>query len=395
MKYYTSIIYFEANLEEKCELITINPKFLIVLLQKEQSLISDDSPTQRQLDWATGYGCPDNQDCNTRWKGFGKQVNSAALQFYDYMVHPQYYTYKAGNTYTLTNTNKDDMVVTPLNQATAALYNYTPHVYNGNYNFFKLWHKYFTRKYPNGSLLQAHGDEAVYLIQNDRKRAFMSKGALSSRYDPNRIIMVNQSDLEVYKNGVPIKFPEYSLLRSPDDVVFLLVNDKKRRFENQEALRMVGINPEEIVDVTLEDLRYYREGMLITASSSNTTGALLQNKITGGVFWATDRTKAPLIDAFFLKTKFKNRPIIPTDPEDLNKLERVEPIIFEDGYLISPEDASSVYIIENRLLRPITSADVFLGLGYKWENIMSVPRSILSLYTYGKPIDEIFINDED
>ena len=129
----------------------INPKFLIVLLQKEQSLIEDSSPKQSQLDWATGYGCPDGGNgCLPNWKGFWKQINSASLQFIDYMENPNLYTYKAGETYTFTNpystTEKETTLVTPANQATAGLYNYTPHVYNGNYNFYKIWQRYFTRE---------------------------------------------------------------------------------------------------------------------------------------------------------------------------------------------------------------------------------------------------------
>jgi hypothetical protein len=37
----------------------INPKVLLVMLQKEQSLIVDEDPTQKQLDWAMGYAVCD------------------------------------------------------------------------------------------------------------------------------------------------------------------------------------------------------------------------------------------------------------------------------------------------------------------------------------------------
>ena len=61
---------------------TINPKYLLVKLQKEQSLVTDQDPTQKQLDWATGYGVCDS--CTTsdpdiqKFRGFGKQVDNAA-----------------------------------------------------------------------------------------------------------------------------------------------------------------------------------------------------------------------------------------------------------------------------------------------------------------------------
>ena len=69
-------------------------------------------------------------------------------------------------------------------------------MYNGNYNW-KLWQKYFTQIYPDGSLLQPEG-KVVYLIQSGHKRPFTSRGALVSRFDPRKIITVNPADLENY-----------------------------------------------------------------------------------------------------------------------------------------------------------------------------------------------------
>ena len=38
----------------------INPNYLMALMQKEQSLVEDLNPTQKQMDWATGYGVCDS-----------------------------------------------------------------------------------------------------------------------------------------------------------------------------------------------------------------------------------------------------------------------------------------------------------------------------------------------
>jgi hypothetical protein len=368
----------------------VNPKFLIVLLQKEQSLIEEKTPTQNQLDWAAGYGCPDSAPCNTRWQGFWKQVNSASLQFRDYMDNPQLYTYKAGQIYTFTNpysADKEPTLVTPVNQATAALYNYTPHVYNGNYNFYKIWQRYFTRTYPDGSLLQAEGEPAVWLIENGKKRLFATKGALTSRFDPKKILIVNKTDLDKYPQGIPIKFPQYSLIRSPRGTVFLLVNDYRRGFASQAALKNIGINPEEIVDASWDDINAYIEGTSITATSTYPTGALLQDKKTGGVYWVMDGKKAPLIDPIFLKTKFKNKKIIKATPEELGKYEKIGSVLFDDGELLKSTESPSVYLISNGKKRPITSAKTFEKLGYKWENIINVSPKIIYLYEDGETLN--------
>lgn len=376
--------------QSQCKKVTINPKLLLVLLQKEMSLITDTSPTPRQLDWAVGYGCPDNQACNTRWQGFGKQINSAALQFFDYMQNPTYYTYRAGGTYTVTNTGRPSMVITPMNQATAALYNYTPHVYNGNFNFFNLWNRYFTMVYPNGTLMQVKGEAGVWLIQNGTKRAFLSRGALTSRFDINKIITVNKSVLDSYILGTPIKFPQYSIVRSPRGTVFLIVDDTKRGFTSQEAFRKIGFNPEEIINANWDDLNTYQDGKPITATSSYLTGALLQDKKTGGVYYVVDGTKAPIWDRVLLKTKFKFKSITPVPPEKLASYATVEPAIFGDGELLKTDISPAVYVIENKMRRPIVSGELFESLGYKWKNIVNVPGKILNLYQEGLPIISIY-----
>jgi len=379
----------KAEKEAKCDKVTINPKFLLVLLQKEQSLLTEKNPTQRQLDWANGYGCPDGEACNKRWEGFGKQVNSAALQFFDYVKNPNRYSYKTGNSYEVTNTGRPSSMIRPANHATAGLYNYTPHVYNGNYNFYKLWMKYFTRTYPNGSLLQAKGEPGIWLIQNGKKRPFLSKGALTSRFDMNKVITVDKSVLDGYVKGSGLKFPQYSLVRSPRGTVFLIINDIKRGFSDNEAFRKIGFNPEEIVNASWEDINAYENGPSITATSSYPTGALLQDKKTGGVYWVTEGTKAPLWDSILLKTKFKGKSITPTTSDKLASYTTIEPTIFEDGELIKSNSSPAVYVIDNKKRRPITSGKTFEELGYKWKNVIPVTPKILALYEEGDPLSTI------
>lgn len=371
----------------------INPKFLIVLLQKEQSLIESGSPRQSQLDWATGYGCPDSANCNERWRGFWKQVNSASLQFKDYINNPHLYKYKAGGTYVFTNPYSTIIntttTVTPVNQATAALYNYTPHVYNGNYNFYIIWQRYFTRDYPDGSLLQAEGEVGVWLIQNGKKRPFLTKTSLTSRFDENKIITVNRSYLDSYPKGEAIKFPNYSLLRSPMGNIYLLVDDQRRGFVDGEAFKNIGYNPEEILSASWEDINAYKEGTPITATSKYPTGALLQDNKTGGVYWVNNDTKSPILDRAFLSTRFKNKKIIQVTAEELNKYQTTDPVKFKDGELLKSPSSPAVYLISNGEKRAFVSGKIFEGLGYKWGNVILTTPQVLYLYQTGSLIKDL------
>jgi uncharacterized protein with LGFP repeats len=108
----------------------ISPKVLLVLLQKEQSLITTTNPTARRYEIAAGMGCPDTAACDTQYYGFYNQVYAAARQYQRYATFPKNYSYRAGVTNTIQwspNAACGTSQVYIANQATAGLYNYTPY----------------------------------------------------------------------------------------------------------------------------------------------------------------------------------------------------------------------------------------------------------------------------
>jgi len=146
----------------------INPQVLLVMLQKEQSLITDTWPWDSQLDKAMGYACPDSgpnnsANCNSAYFGFFNQVYNAAKAFRRYEANPNSYNYKANrNNNILYHPNNacGTSNVFIENQATASLYIYTPYRPNqaalnnlygtgdgcsayGNRNFWRMFNDWF------------------------------------------------------------------------------------------------------------------------------------------------------------------------------------------------------------------------------------------------------------
>lgn len=384
----------EATRAARCKKIgTINPKALLVLLQKEASLIENPAPAQARLDWATGYGCPDGNACNPYYKGFGKQVNSAALQFLAYMNEQSRYPYKAGQTYTFSNPYgticNEPMTVVPDNKATAALYNYTPHVYNGNYNFYRLYKQYFPiglKNYPNGTLVQIEGEAGIWLMQDGQKRPFTSYTAFVSRFDPKKVVTVSADALESYEKGAPIKFPNYSLLRSPEKNIYLIVNDEKRLIASKDVFKKIGFSTDEVVDATTDELASYKVGKDVTATSTYPTGKLIQDPKSGGVFYVESGFKYPIIDKVLLSTKFKGKKITKGTTVELNKYTKGSPVLFDDGELLTSDSSPTVYLISEGRKRPFSTGTVFEGLGYKFSNVISVSPQLLANYPTGDSI---------
>ncbi len=133
---------------------------MLVLLQKEQALVTDTWPTGNQYQSATGYGCPDTAACSTQYYGLTAHLYWAGTMFHaivsnnqtwsnpyasgtiwtsPYILgnntvyfNPGPYNNSAGSYYGRFGTMPDiqycgSTTVNIQNLATAALYDYTPY----------------------------------------------------------------------------------------------------------------------------------------------------------------------------------------------------------------------------------------------------------------------------
>lgn len=189
----------------------VNPKVLIVTLQKEQGLVTDEWPLPTQYRKAMGYGCPDSNlpssvdgndnGCYDSFEGFFKQIYFAARQFQLYAQNPDQYNFRAGLTTQIRWSPKSDCgagTVTIRTQATAGLYNYTPYQPNqaalnnlygsgngcssyGNRNFWRDYNDWFGSSVFQGKDFALVGDwncngwagvavkrGNIYLLDNNR-----------------------------------------------------------------------------------------------------------------------------------------------------------------------------------------------------------------------------------
>jgi hypothetical protein len=365
----------------------VSPKFLLVLLQKEQSLVEDDAPTDSQLDWATGYAvCDDcSKDDGTiqRWRGFGKQVNSAALQFSEgYLADIENSGSTQGKYGPDLPVKIDSTTVTPANAATAALYAYTPHLH-GNSNFASIWDRWFGENYPSGSLLQAVGDPNVYLITDGYKRLITSYSALTSRFNSSLIIQVNTTLLSNYPDGTPINFPNYSLLQDEDSNIFLLVDETLRKIDSDKTFNSIGFSSDEIVDITNTERAQYSEGLAITSATIAPTGQLYQLKTNKAVYYVRDGVRQVIVDPAILAARFPNEEPTPVDSVIIEQYKEGKALLLPDGNLVKGAGSPTVYIITDGMRRAIDSESTFLSFGWSWNKILTISDEALALHPLG------------
>ena len=138
----------------------INPKVLIVLIQKETGLITDPIPNSWDYQRTAGYGCPDTAACSEKYYGFKNQIRNAASLFRIVMDgNSSYYPIGYNNVRYSPDPACGSSTVYISNLATSALYRYTPYQPNagalaagygtahcgayGNRNFYSYFEDWF------------------------------------------------------------------------------------------------------------------------------------------------------------------------------------------------------------------------------------------------------------
>jgi hypothetical protein len=141
-----SDIFYEA-----AKKYNISQKLLLVTAQKEQSAITTENLTEDQKNKLMGYCIYPGSLCSDKYLGIFAQIDAAAWQFRHYINNTKLYNFQKGKT----STTSDNKQVTPKNDATAGLYNYTPYQggergatvndtgWGGNFLFWKAWAGWF------------------------------------------------------------------------------------------------------------------------------------------------------------------------------------------------------------------------------------------------------------
>jgi len=217
-----AIIY---NIARACG---INPRVILVTLQKEQGLVQASIPSPYMYRAAMGYGCPDSDPgiCGKVWTGLFNQLYKAAGQFQWYGDPNGSFTYlRPGRTMSISyhpdaTRNCGKKTFTLKSQATANLYYYTPFTPNdaalsnlkgmgdrcsayGNRNFWRFYWDWFGSPIGGGFLLKSSTSD-VYFISNDTKYPLADPSLVTELAPLGPLGEISQEYLESFPTGTPM-----------------------------------------------------------------------------------------------------------------------------------------------------------------------------------------------
>lgn len=275
----------------------ISQRFLLVLLQKEQSLVTSSAPVQRQYDRATGFACPDTAPCDASYGGFFYQVYYAARQFNVYKRFPTSYNHQPAawnNVLFHPNSACGSSRVYIQNSATAGLYNYTPYQPNGaalanlygtgdgcssygNRNTWRMWTDWFGDPSGVGTLLQAQGVDGIWFSTGGSRHRisdFTLFGELQAVY--GNVSVVAPSVLTAIPEGAGFR----RIVRTTDGTVSLFDNGWLHPFVSCAQVVSYGRSCDDIVNLTGPQSERLTLGDIMRPVARATTGqAFLVNGV--------------------------------------------------------------------------------------------------------------------
>lgn len=366
----------------------INPQVMLVTLNKEQSLItgtfSDPARLQRALDFSLGFGCPDSSACGDIYRGFyyqlfggldesGSRYLGAPKSLMRSFTTPggrgPFYNggaSKVGDTIVLDNTLGGYNGVAPQqnvtlgNAATAALYRYTPHVFNGNYNFWRFFNSWF--RFANGTLIRVSGDGNLYVIQNGTRQVVPSFVAQARHLDPNTAQVASSTEIQTYPDGGTYGLPDNTII-SVNGQLFVFENNIRHPVSSF-VLSQRKLNASTAITVSESDANIFPAGNLLTPSE----GSVIRGQKNPAVYLVEGGTLKLFTPLSFAQYNAAAKMQIVPDSEidTYAKNGLVTPL---SGSLIKSSSNPTVYLLQDGVKHGLT-AQVFANRALSFKNII-------------------------
>jgi LysM repeat protein len=300
----------------------INPRVLIVFLQKEQGLIQATNPTAYMYKAALGYGCPDSDPaiCGKVHTGLFNQLYKGAGQLQWYGDERGSYTYlKVGRTANIlynpsSSCGKKPVLIKSI--ATSALYYYTPYTPNdaalknlygtgdscsayGNRNFWRFYTDWFGSTIGGGFLLKGPGAE-VFLIVDNNKYLITDPDLVTALKPLGPLGTISQDYLDTFKTMGTMS----RIVKSATNQYYFVDGGTKFAFSSCQQALNFGLDCNLAIQLTGSQLAALASGPAMTELATGDDGS--------GQYLISQGTKRQILDSSSLITNGITVPLTAT-----------------------------------------------------------------------------------
>ncbi len=393
----------------------INPQVILVTLNKEQGLITSagnylPDKLQKALDRAMGFDCPDAAGCgnlfpgfyyqlfgnidsgNNRYLGATKSLMKSYLTSGGRGPAVNGRTSHTGDIITLDNTLGGyesilpQQTITLTNNATASLYRYTPHVFNGNYNFWRFFLAWF--KYPNGTLLKLTGTNDIYIIQNGLKALVPLFVGQARGINLTTTISVSPNEFSSYDSDKPLGPADNTIVTISGDSKKYMFLGSVRHQVSDLVISQRGLDPRNVLTITADDAKLFDAGNVLPPKD----GTIIRGQVEKAVYLVSDGKIKMYSSYTFTQNKILPKQIVMVPDTEILTYAKDGFVSPKDGSLIKSPANNTVYLAQSGLKQPILG-EIFKNQGWSFKNVSTISAdeiAALPIGAYAAPKDRTF-----
>ncbi|MBU6389264.1 hypothetical protein KGQ71_01990 [Patescibacteria group bacterium] len=348
----------------------INPQVILVTLQKESSAItSATASSSLSQAWPLFYGynepmasfklsCADSMAQAQGYGGIGQQ-----LAYAPYGLHQMY---SGGSCPLTTALTIDGVSLNVKSRATAVLYCYTPHIYNGNHNFWYYFVTWFGEIPPapySSPLLLDSSTGKVYLA--DQSQLWHVRTADDFRnwgFSWGSLQPLAGSAYAAYSMVGDVS----SLVSTSWGRVFLIENGRKRPIMSARLFYLFGYS--------WSDVTRLNDAIIAEIPTGVPVWELVRIEGTSAIYFQSRGTNYYIPD----QATFQDTWGFHWD--EVADVPSYEVLQFPFGSslsrLVKSNDNTIFYVDDGHKFR-IPSADMFNQYGFQWSNVVAIESSFL------------------
>jgi len=182
-----------------------------------------------------------------------------------------------------------------------------------NKNQFYAFSSKLKKRYPDGTLVKSDTRDRIYYIEKNKRRPILSEKLFKlKKFDWSDVQLLPDRELAKYSLAKPLTYPDGVLIKSQGPEIYLVKNGKRKHISSAILFNKMGFDWKDVILVSQAELSAHPLG---------------------------------------------------------------EKVLFPDGTLIKEEESPPVYLVKNQKRHWIKTLTAFLGLGYKWKDVINLPQS--------------------
>lgn len=233
--------------------------------------------------------------------------------------------------------------------------------------------------YPDGTLVRANNAPAVYLVENGKRKEFASAVLFEKLgYNWKNVVNIGADELNNHPQAGRVSYPDGTLIRAKDNpAVYFLEDKKKRKIASLSIFEKRKFSWKDVITVSADEMKDYLEGKAMTYPN----GTLVKKKGSSAVYKIENGARKEFTSlALFETTKSKWSEVIEIGEEEFAVHPDGGILKYPEGTLIRETGKDKVYAVKNGIAEWIKTLEDFNKNGYKWANVIGISSLEISLY---------------